>query len=63
MRSTICLGTIIISFLGLGAATGGLGALILWIWVILVDGGELNMVEGRAVTIGVVVDGDAKFED
>lgn len=63
MRSTICLGTIILAFLALGAATGGLGAFLLWNGVTSVAGDELNMVEGRVVTIGVVVDADAEFED
>ena len=63
MRSTIFLGAIILTFLALGVATGGLGALLLWIEVIEVAGGELSMVEGRAVTIGVIMDGDAELED
>ena len=49
-------------FLGLRVATSGLGALLFRIGTNVVARGELNMVDGRAVSMGATMEGDAEFE-
>ena len=49
----------ILAFLALGIATGGLGALLFRIGTTVVARGELNMVDRRAMMIGAIMESDA----